>query len=192
MYQYFMNLILYMSLHLLIPFPVLSVPDQISLLVTTSFIPLYLQVCFCFICVILSDMGLAHPPFSALRTIWSSENDCSWAVYHRNYLENGRMASLQEQMALHTWHNFLRQTRTRTVNTGFACCSHPHQNITMKTRYFCGKGIGDFKLHSFRCYGLLCVPYNMAELLTFFIKQNFVYNGLFVFIFLFIPINLPG
>ena len=48
-------------------------------------------------------------------------------------LKNGRMASLQEQMALHAWHNFLRQTRTRTVNTGFACCSHPHQNITMKT-----------------------------------------------------------
>lgn len=33
-------------------------------------------------------------------------------------LKNGRMASLQEQMALHAWHNFLRQTRTRAVNTG--------------------------------------------------------------------------
>lgn len=33
-------------------------------------------------------------------------------------LKNGRMASLQEQMALHAWHHFLRQTRTRAVNTG--------------------------------------------------------------------------
>ena len=81
-----------------------------------------------------------HPlPSPALRCLWSSENDCSWSVYHR--AEKWRMASLQEQMALHAWHNFLRQTRTRTVNTGFACCSHPHQNITMKTRYFYGKGI---------------------------------------------------
>lgn len=33
-------------------------------------------------------------------------------------LRNERMASLQDQMALHAWHNFLRQTRTRAVNTG--------------------------------------------------------------------------
>ena len=118
----------------------MSVPWSISLLVTTSLFSLSSSLFLFHMHHFASDIG-ARIHFPLLP----------WGAYgaHRmtavglfiTVLKNGRMASLQEQMALHAWHNFLRQTNIRTVNTGFTCYSHPHQNITMKTRYLCGKGI---------------------------------------------------
>ena len=118
----------------------MSVPWSVSLLVTTGLFSISSSLCLFHMHHFASDVGARIHSLLLPWGAYGAQRMTAVGLFI-TVLKNGRMASLQEQMALHAWHNFLRQTRTRTVNTGFACCSHPHQNITMKTRYFCGKGI---------------------------------------------------
>lgn len=143
------------------------------------------------------DIGGTHPlPSPALRCLWNSENDV-------------RLGCLSPRWKTEGWHRY----RSRWHCTlgiifsdkpglglrilAFACYSHSYQNITMKIRYFCRKGFKDFfprdlKLYVFKHLRLLLYAYNMFALLTFFYQVKFCIWRffLFVFIFLWIPLNV--
>lgn len=92
--------------------------------------------------------GTMSPPLSCPEVLVELRESCAVGLFI-TMLKNGRMASLQEQMALYAWHNFLKLGPGLQI-LAFACYSNSYQNITMKIRYFCRKGVETYFFQRFK------------------------------------------